>query len=73
MKLKSIDSRMNVCPECNFTALFMYLDAAGCPLCPKCSQADIQAFKELTANLDDSLEGELDFIDNEEELEELNF
>jgi hypothetical protein len=50
----------------------MYLDAAGCPLCPKCSSQDIKAFKELTANLDDDLEGELESIDNDE-LEELNF
>jgi hypothetical protein len=50
----------------------MYLDAAGCPLCPKCNAQDIKTFKELTANLDDDLEGELESIDNEE-LEELNF
>jgi len=69
---KSINDRMNTCTDCNFTALFMYLDAAGCPLCPKCSSQDIKAFKELTANLDDDLEGELESIDNDE-LEELNF
>jgi hypothetical protein len=50
----------------------MYLDSAGCPLCPKCNAQDIKAFKELTANLDDDLEGELESIDNDE-LEELNF
>ena len=69
---KSINSRMNTCTDCNFTALFMYLDAAGCPLCPKCSQADIKAFKELTANLNDDLESEIEAFDNEE-LTELNF
>jgi len=69
---KLINDRMNTCTDCNFTALFMYLDAAGCPLCPKCSQADIKAFKELTANLDDDLEGELESIDSEE-ITELNF
>jgi hypothetical protein len=50
----------------------MYLDSAGCPLCPKCSQADIKAFKELTANLNDDLESEIEAFDNEE-LTELNF
>ena len=70
--IKSINSRMNTCTDCNFTALFMYLDSAGCPLCPKCSQADIKAFKELTANLNDDLESEIEAFDNEE-LTELNF
>ena len=69
---KSINDRMNTCQDCNFTALFMYLDSAGCPLCPKCSQADIKAFKELTANLNDDLESEIEAFDNEE-LTELNF
>jgi hypothetical protein len=63
---------MNICNDCGFTALFMYLDASGCPLCPRCSGAEIKAFKELTANLDDDLESELESIDNEE-VEELNF
>jgi hypothetical protein len=50
----------------------MYLDAAGCPLCPKCNERDIKAFKELMANLDDDLEGELESIGNDE-ITELNF
>lgn len=69
---KSINGRMNTCTDCNFTALFMYVDAAGCPLCPKCQADDIKAFKELLSELDDDLESESGTIDNEE-LTELNF
>ena len=80
MRLKSIESRMNHCNECGFTALFMYLDAVGCPLCPKCSHKEIQAFKESISDINDSLE----FDDSEAgeysasasdsgELTELNF
>lgn len=56
MRTKTINDRMNTCPDCNFTAFFMYVDAAGCPLCPKCSAADIQAFKDATRDIDDDLE-----------------
>lgn len=52
----AINSRINTCPDCNFTALFMYVDAAGCPLCPKCSAADIQAFKDATKDIDEDFE-----------------
>lgn len=69
---KSINGRMNTCIDCNFTALFMYIDAAGCPLCPKCQADDIKAFKELMSELDDELENELESY-NEDELIELNF
>lgn len=56
MRLKSINDRMDTCPECGLTALFMYLDATGLPLCPKCSASEIQAFKDSLEGLDDDLE-----------------
>lgn len=64
MRTKTINDRMNTCPECNFTAFFMYKDAADCPLCPKCSAAEIQAFKDATKDIDDELESS-----NDEDLE----
>ena len=72
MKLKTIASRMNTCNECNFTALFMYKDAANCPLCPKCKAQDIKAFKELVSDIDDELEKTLDY-DLENDILELSF
>lgn len=69
---KSINDSMNTCNDCNFTAFFMYKDAAGFHLCPKCQADDIKAFKELMNDLNDDLESDSSELLNDE-LIELNF
>jgi hypothetical protein len=73
MKLKSINDHMNTCTDCSFTAFFMYKDAANCPLCPKCNETDIKAFKELMSDLNDELESENGESIDSDEITELNF
>ena len=72
MRLKSIDSRLNTCTHCNFKALFFYGDALGVPLCPKCHADDIQEFKELSSNINDDLECDIDDLDSDS-FNELDF
>lgn len=71
----AITSKLNTCPKCQFTALFMYKDVTG-PICPKCEKETIDEYKSLMADINNGLfidelecENELD----SEEIEELNF
>lgn len=81
MRLKSIQSRLDTCPRCNFTALFMYKDISGQALCPKCNKADIRDFKRLMTEIsnDDLFQDDLELVlDDESSLDyddfkELNF
>jgi hypothetical protein len=50
----------------------MYLDSTGHPLCPKCNEIDIKAFKELCSGISDDLESDIDDLDSES-FDELDF
>jgi len=76
-RLKSIASRLDTCPKCDFTAVFMYKDILGQGLCPKCDQLDIKNHKELMADIRDTdsfkdnleLDSELQLEDDIKELQ----
>lgn len=79
-RIKTILDRMNTCNDCGFTAFFMYTDHEHNPLCPKCNALEIKNYKELMADIQDSIdelddETDLDLEDESlyEDITELDF
>lgn len=55
---------MDTCTDCHFTALFMYT-SHGRPLCPKCNVHEIEAYKALITDIDDSLEASCEYLNDD--------
>lgn len=64
-KFKTVADRMNTCKDCGFTAFFMYKDHEHNPLCPKCNALEIKNYRELMADIQNSI----DELDDEADLD----